>query len=276
MSSPLGVLRRLHLSESVSDLLPAHGVIGCRLCWDNHGSEAEFLSADKKFKLVNDPAAWGSREPRYLVLGITKGNTQSNAMRNAMRDGQFDLVAFKNFRDRLTTVLHIVGLAQHTESVDTLIVSEEQLFSWGSVIRCSLTGWDTSKRVFTGESGRVLPAFNHPEMQVVVRNCFSRFLSRLSRRTEIVVLLGNADGYMKKMKTIVEEAYRPDFSYDPEDKNVSYFAGGKLWVHVGHPSKGNGYYNEFVKGSPTSTQGEKREIAKRTIREVLDRGRACL
>jgi hypothetical protein len=73
-------------------------------------SLTEYVSKDSRFKLVNDPAAWGSREPHILVLGMTKGNSQSNAMSACVSQGDFDKVAYANFRDRLTAVLHIVGL----------------------------------------------------------------------------------------------------------------------------------------------------------------------
>jgi hypothetical protein len=259
------------MSESDVVLLPKHGQIACRRCWTSSGSESEMVSTDRKFKLVNDPAAWGSQEPRYLILGITKGNTQSGAMSKSISRGDFDLVAYKEFRDRLTMVLHKVGLAQHVKSVDSLIQAQEKVFGWGSVVRCSLTGWNKTRQRFTGESGKVLPAFNHPEMSIIVRNCVSQFLSKLPARTEIIVFLGNDDGYMNKMQRMVAKAYGSDFSPEPQYKGVSYFAGGKQWVHVGHPSKGNGHFAMFMEGDAFSVQGEKRELAKQAIRVALDR-----
>ena len=219
------------MMEHGSNLLPKHGLVECRRCWQSLGTHTEYVSKDSKFKLVNDPAAWGSREPRILVLGMTKGNTQSNAISACISQGDFDKVAYANFRDRLTAVLHIVGLAENTVSVDSLITSKETYFGWGSVIRCSLTGWDADHNQFSGESGRVLPAFNHLEMKTVVRNCFSEFLSALPERTKLVVLLGNSDSSLKKMRRIVEEFYPTESRAEPEYERVSYSAGGKRWVH---------------------------------------------
>ena len=208
------------MMEHGLNLLPKHGPVECRRCWQVLGTRTEYVSKDSRFKLVNDPAAWGSREPRVLVLGMTKGNTQSNAMSTCISEGDFDKVAYAKFRDRLTAVLHAVGLAEGTNSVDLLIAAKETYFGWGSVIRCSLTGWDAKYNKYSGESGKVLPAFDHLEMKSVVRNCFSQFLSILPERTKLVVLLGNSDGYLKKMRRIAGEFYPADFCAEPEYEGV--------------------------------------------------------
>lgn len=261
---------KLSMLENGFTMLPKHGLIECRRCWQALGARTEYISNDSRFKLVNDPAAWGSREPRVLVLGMTKGNTQSNAMSACASGGDFDRVAFAKFRDRLTAVLHIVGLAKDASSVDSLIVSKETDFGWGSVIRCSLTGWDAENNQYSGESGKVLPAFDHFEMKTVLRNCFSQFLSALPQRTRLVVLLGNSDGYLKKMKKIVGEFYSANFCAEPEYEGVAYSAGGKRWVHVAHPSRGNGYFNNFMKDDEHSKQGKKRRIAQAAVLSSLE------
>jgi hypothetical protein len=244
------------------ELLPAHGLIDCRRCWHSREGKKEFLSDDKRFKLVNDPAAWGSQNPLILVLGMTKGNTQSDAM---MAQNDFDGIAYKNFRDRLTVVLNLVGLAKHVKTVSELIIAQEKNFAWGSVVRCSLTGFDKKHSRYSGESSKVLPAFSNPQMRDVVFNCFSAFLSKLPSRLKLVVLLGNSESYLRKMTSLVSQFYSDDFHSDPGDKLIAYKAGGKLWVHVGHPSRGNGYYNNFLEDPPTIGQGKKREIARRAI-----------
>jgi hypothetical protein len=252
---------------STETLLPVHGHIVCRKCWSAHEGENEFLSEDKRFKLVNDPAAWGSRNPKILVVGITKGNTQSDAMTHC----DFDNIAYKGFRPRLTAVLHSVGLARDVNSVSDLIKKEESAYAWGSVVRCSLTGFDKEKEKekpkdpYSSKSGLVLPAFSHKEMSVVVSNCFSKYLGSLPSRVELVVMLGNAKKYLEKMRQLVSQFYREDFRYDPVDEGIAYKGGGRLWVHVGHPSPGNGHYTEFLNGDPASGQGKKRELAMRAI-----------
>lgn len=125
-------------------------------------------------------------------------------MRISETDGNFDDVAFKKFRPELTRVLHAVGLALHAKSASELINAQERNFGWGSVIRCSLTGWDKKNKKFSGESSKVLPAFNDPEMGVVVSNCFDWFLSVLPSSVKIVILLGNSDDYIGKMTQLVK------------------------------------------------------------------------
>jgi len=232
-----------------------------------HEGKDVFLSEDKKFKLVNDPAAWGAQNPKILVVGITKGNTQSNAMAHS----DFDEIAYKGFRPRLTAVLHSVGLARDVNNISDLIRKEESTYAWGSVVRCSLTGFDRKKvkqypdDPYSSESGVVLPAFSHKEMSVVISNCFSKYLGSLPSRVELVVMLGNANKYLEKMRQLVSQFSPHDFRYDPVDEGISYEGAGRLWVHVGHPSPGNGWYTEFLNGDPGSGQGRKRELAKRAI-----------
>lgn len=230
-----------------------------------HEGKDEFLSDDKKFKLVNDPAAWGAQNPKVLVLGITKGNTQSGAM----KWDNFDKVPYKNFRDRLPTVLQLVGLARQVRDVSDLITRTEITYAWGSVVRCSLTGFDKKRQDYSGESGKVLPAFSDSRMRTVVSNCFSTYLVSLPLRLELIVLLGNSDGYLKKMGKLVAQYYPKDFYANPLNEGISYEAGGKLWVHVGHPSKGNGYFNNFLRDPPDIGQGKKRELAKCAIERRL-------
>ncbi len=244
--------------------LPAHGRLACRKCWVGHEGVNEYLSANTKFKLVNDPAAWGCRDPQILVLGMTKGNTQSLAM----KDDPFDEIPYKTFRERLTVVLQLVGLARHVEDVSELINKTEGTFAWGSVIRCSLTGYDKKNNRYSGESGKVLPAFSDAEMSAVVSNCFSTYLGHLPTRLKLVVLLGNSDDYMRRMRKLVSTFYRTDFRENPADEGVSYEGGGQLWVHVAHPSRGNGYYNNFLSDAPDVAQGKKRELARRAIERL--------
>lgn len=241
--------------------LPEHGRIDCRLCWQGRGEEKEFVSDDKRFKLVNDPAAWGSATPRILVLGMTKGNTQSDAMNH----GDFDAVAFKNMRPNLLKVLQSVGLARDEHSVDRLIKPEEREFGWGSVVRCSLTGWDEEKDDFSAESGKVLPALKDRQMRPVFETCTARFLSDLPESVRLVVFLGNADGYMKIVQQRIRQLYPRDFIKPDGYGDIAYQAGGKWWVHVGHPSKGNGYLNRFLTASAEAGQGKKRELAQTVV-----------
>ncbi len=116
----------------------------------------------------------------------------------------------------------------------------------------------------------VMPAFKHPVAGQWLSNCFDQYLSKLPASLKIVVLLGNSERWIA---TISEQARRlyPD-SYQPVS-NVAYLAGGKLWVHIGHPSPGNGHFNKFVQGANDVGQGRKREQAATAVRQVLSLAR---
>ena len=69
--------------------LPEHGKIQCRRCFPDKA----IAHTDGLWRITNDPGAWGSRNPRYLVLGFSKGFTQADAYAN----GPFDAVPLPNF-----------------------------------------------------------------------------------------------------------------------------------------------------------------------------------
>jgi hypothetical protein len=88
-------------------------------------------------------AADREREVRYGV--ISKGNTQSEAIAN----DHFDEVAFEGMRPRLLEVLQTVGfLPEETfpKFNENRFRKSEPDFAFASVVRCSLTGRDRSKR----------------------------------------------------------------------------------------------------------------------------------
>jgi hypothetical protein len=184
---------------------------------------------------------------------------------------KFDEIAYKNFRPRLTAVLKSVGLARNVKCVSELIKTKESTFAWGSVVRCSLTGFDKKKNPknpYSGESTKVLPAFSHKEMSGVVWNCFSKYLGCLPPGVELVIMLGNSKNYLRRMRRLVSHFYQRNFRADPAFEGISYEGGGKLWVHVGHPSPGNGWYKRFLEGPSGVGQGKKRELAKRAIERL--------
>ena len=151
--------------------------------------------------------------------------------------------------------------------IGELISSSEQDFAFGSVIRCSTTGWDRAKRRFSGESKHVIPAFRKDSEAIhVVRACLRRFLRPLPERLKLVVLLSNDRNYITNLSREIAALYPEDFrSVNP----VACFAGGRYWVHVAHPSPLNGWFNAFVSGSPDGGQGLKREQARAAVAAAL-------
>ncbi len=54
-------------------MLPAHGKIECRVCYQD--SKEKAIEPALRWRMDNNPGAWGSSNPEYLVLGFSKGFT---------------------------------------------------------------------------------------------------------------------------------------------------------------------------------------------------------
>ncbi|HUZ32878.1 MAG TPA: hypothetical protein VMV19_12370 [Xanthobacteraceae bacterium] len=233
-----------------------HGPLKCRRCWPRGGD----IQHKGDFKLVHDPGYWGASQPITLVLGISKGNTQSRAYAGE----PFDKVAFKGIRHRVLEILQSVGLLpdERSEQFERRFTSAELDFAFASVVRCSLTGLDRKKGIHTADSPNVLPAFrsNSSGYDFVV-NCVDQYLVNLSSSTKLVVLLSNTDAYIAALQGVLN-AKRGNITPLNE---VGYFAGGVKFVHVAHPSRGNGHYQAFVRGE--GSPGRKRDLAREALKE---------
>jgi len=235
----------------------SHGAVSCTRCWNDDNSVQEAGS----FRLVRDPGHWGSGNPRVLVLGMSKGNTQSNAFGRE----PFEAVAFKGIRDRILLLFKSVGLlpAEGLPAFERRFTAHEEEFAFASVVRCSLTAWNPKRRAFTAESPRVLPAFRAgSDGHKFVANCVQQHIAQLPSRTRLVVLLGNTDGYIKAMSAAVAAARG-----EAEPINsVAYRSHGVGFVHLTHPSRGNGHFDTFLRGE--GKPGLKRDHAIKAIRQL--------
>lgn len=236
----------------------SHGVVSCTRCWEDDSSVQEAGS----FRLIRDPGHWGSGNPRVLVLGMSKGNIQSNAFGRE----PFEAVAFKGIRDRILLLFKSVGLlrVEDLAAFERRFTAYEEEFAFASVIRCSLTGWNPKKRAFTAESPAVLPAFRPAsEGHKFVTNCVQQHIAQLPSKTRLVVLLGNTDGYIKAMSAAVAAARGEADFINP----VAYRSSGVKFVHLAHPSRGNGHFDAFLRGE--GKPGQKRDYAKQAIGDVF-------
>lgn len=237
------------------DALVLHGRMGCMRCWSEG---ADTLQESGPFRLVRDPGHWGASNPRTLVLGMSKGNTQSSAFAS----GPFEAVAFKGIRPRMLTIFQAVGmLPDETEAdFERRFCASETEFAFASVVRCSITGMDRKKGVHTADSPNVLPAFRRGSAGAqFVENCVDEHLAHLPPRTDLVLLLGNTDGYVSALSDMIGRT-RGAISRINE---VSYSSSGVLFVHLAHPSKGNGHFGAFVRGE--GSPGRKRDLAAQAL-----------
>jgi len=225
--------------------------MNCRRCWRSDDE----VQLSGNFKLVHDPGHWGSSDPRTLVLGISKGNTQSSAFHSE----SFDEVAFRGIRSRILEIFQSVGLLKN-ETITTFnkrFTKDEKDFSFASVVRCSMTGMDRKKRFYTADSPNVLPAFRaNSDGYKFVENCVDQHLTNLSPTLTTILLLGNTDAYISALKGVVAAKRGAVVPIN----EVGYWSDGVRFVHLAHPSKGNGHFGAYVRGEGAS--GVKRDLAK--------------
>lgn len=235
---------------------PSHGPIECRKCFTANGPCQDV----GLWRITNDPGAWGSRDPEYLVLGFSKGFTQAKAY--ASRD--FDSVAFARSRSNLKQVLEALGLLDQDINIDTLMTAKERTWAFGSLVRCSLARWNKTGGKWEATGPMVQRSFSESPASSYISNCTKRFLSSLPPRLKLGVLLGNGDGYIKGVKEVFKTIHTESY----QDVNeVAFKAGGVLWVHTAHPSPLNGHLGEWLRGHWQTRQGRKAFLAIEAAKE---------
>lgn len=251
-------------SLSGTQCLPAHGTITCRKCFDTAGSIA---TPHPMWRLRNDPGAWGSSEPKVLVLGFSKGETQADIYAR----GTFDDVAFggKITRRYLTRILQKVDLLRPDEKVDEKMVASEHDFAFGSLVRCSSARVDekelrkTGKKAYKTSGELILKSFS--EISEIVRNCTERFLADLPSSVKLICFLGVTDQYIKKCRNLMDKMYSDGFTQINE---VAYATERFVCVHLTHPSKGNGTKEAWLETDPNDPDAPSRKVASAKKRKL--------
>jgi hypothetical protein len=240
-------------------MLPSHGRIACTRCFPASQSLIEI----GEWQVRNDPGAWGSANPSVLVLGFSKGATQVNIYQK----GNFDDVAFGGrSRANLTAILQCIWLLKPEEHVDEKIKKDETEFAFGSLVRCSLARWNAKKSTYETSGALIKKSF--AEVHSILHTCTQAFLHPLPDRTRLIVMLGVDDGYIRECQKLIHKLYPANFRVINE---VAYGTPQHIWVHLTHPSPGNGTRNQWLSGPVNSTSGRKRELA---LIAILDNGLA--
>lgn len=239
-----------------------HGLLACRACWADCPENHRFLDGGEA-QIQNDPGYWGAADPIVLVLGMTKGFTQSNSMTTDPR--KYDDVAFSGFRPRLLQSLQAIGLMRDVSDINSKLRATETEYGFASVIRCSLTA--IGKDGATSASSKVIAALKKPEAQQAFHTCVNTFLPRLSKRTRLVVLLGNDDSYVAYMNQAMKKLFR-DFILWPTGQGLVYRAGGRFFVHTAHPSGSNGHFGAFISADRDQAQGRKCRVVQSAVEKI--------
>jgi hypothetical protein len=241
--------------------LPSHGRLNCSRCFQ-HGAKWGFSSIEQDgWVLENNPMSWGAADPRYLVLGFSKGTRQCRELLTSVHNA----VPFAGFRHNVTSILRKLGLLPHDELIDSRINESEMDFAFGSLIRCSVSHIDSlSDR--PSKSGDII---NRLSRRVGgddwAMNCMRQFLSQLSPRLRIVILLSNDDKYVdacfRRLSPLHTELKRIN--------SIAYSDGRVTWVHTVHGSPlAQSHINTWLEGGDT-IQGKKQREAIAAVAATL-------
>lgn len=251
---------------SQATLLPTHGPIDCNRCYSgetvswNHTSRRLGKGQPAPWRIECNPCAWGATNPRYLVLGFSKGPNQ------AISGNNFDEIAFKGMRKNLSDILQSLGLLAPQESIGAHINQRDPDWAFGSLIRCSMARWDEKKGDYLKSGGGIVcKAAQDPDSYQIAANCVERFLGELPQRLQVVVLLGNDDPYVENCKRLV---CRHHSDLKPVN-DMAYFAGNVLWVHTVHAKAQGRHVPDWLRGAPGTKQGEKGNKARNALHEQI-------
>src|SRR5262249_14280893 len=131
------------------NLLPPHGRIACDHCFKEPVQWGRSSREVEGWLLENNPLAWGARNPRYLLLGFSKGTRQcADLLLRPINE-----IPYAGFRPRLTDALRTLGLLPAGDTIDAHIRPDEPDWAFGSVVRCSVAKFDpvASKYLKSGD-----------------------------------------------------------------------------------------------------------------------------
>ena len=119
---------------------------------------------------------------------------------------------------------------------------------------------DNNKLIHTADSPNVLRVFRKASLgNRFVENCVDEHLVNLPAKTKLVLLLGNTDSYVKELRAMLVRRRGQAIPIN----EISYWVKGVKFVHLAHPSKGNGHFGAYVRGE--GTPGKKLRWAKQGL-----------
>ena len=147
-------------------------------------------------------------------------------------------------RRNLTNILRKVRLLKPDETVDEKIRATERDFHFASLMRCSLSRYDekeSAKRghaVYATSGPLITKSFS--EIPHVIDQCTDVFLARLPDSLRAIIVLGVTDSYIQSFRKKMRDLHPAGFR---EINAVAYENSCVLWIHLTHPSRGNGTLN---------------------------------
>jgi hypothetical protein len=191
------------------------------------------MGARRAGAAYQQPGKLGAADPKYYLLGFSKGETQNKAMIEVKaKRASFEDVPFKGMRKRLGWLLRALGLIGSAESVDGLFRSSESRFQMASLIRCSISARNAGGG-YSYKLKDILDADGQSDgnVRAVMLRCARKHLSGIKAGTSFV-MLGLDQEQIKWTKEAFEAVYGPVSVPKP----TAYRSDGLSWVHVAHPS----------------------------------------
>ncbi len=215
-----------------------HGFEACTACKDlftHHDRDGPFerWGQGEPVRLINNPASWGATEPRYYLLGFSKGNTQNKALAEAkMGRAKYEDVPFKGMRKRLGWLLKALGIDIRDGALDRIFMPTETRVQSASLVRCSISA-RTASGGYSYKLGDIIEADKAASERVreVIRRCVGKHLTGALDGTSFI-LLGLDEDQIQWTRDAFEEQYGPLHSPKP----TVYRNDQLSWVHVAHPS----------------------------------------
>ena len=215
--------------------LPAAGRVSCTVCYNTPIHFDATSREEKGWRITANPLAWGSLRPRVLILGFSKGPTQAGALASTPHDQ----VAFKGARGNAYRILQRLSLVPASNDPDRamldMLSDANGQFAFGSLIRCTVTRWDSRAEAWLGTGGGMLDKFaSTPFGSGVTSRCAQQFLKDLPAETKLVVLygLGSRLGYVDEAERVIRSV-RGTFGWQRLN-DVSYGDERVTFVHTEH------------------------------------------
>lgn len=233
-------------------LLPKHGRLDCSKCFDNSSPIlwGQSETSNGEWAIANNPMAWGSQTPKYLVLGFSKGGNQNKSILTRPHDD----VAFAGGRRNLAIILETLGIKDPTVPIDHFIADKDGDFAFGSFIRCSVKKYAGGKWLMSGKD-IMKSCLKDRRMGAVIDNCAATYLSNLPESVKLVIMLGNDKDYIEGCYAAIRKV-RPGLN---RLNAVAYGDEQVKFIHTVHFKAQGNLVPNWAHGAPGHASSDDRD-----------------
>lgn len=214
------------------------GFIQCNACKDlfqtnDYEQGFERWGHGEPVQLLNNPVSWGARNPKYWLLGFSKGATQNKALAE-VRSGKVPInaVPFKGMRKRLGWLLKSLGIRTDDNEVDAIFADSGSDIQSASLIRCSISA-KNAKGEYSYQLKDILAAdvTSNGKVREIIDRCANKHLAQTTRNQAFILL-----GLDKDLIRWTKDTFTKMFGPITTITETTYRTKGISWLHVAHPS----------------------------------------